>query len=62
MQEFDEGVTGERGVVGGFDHNRAASGDGGGDLVHDQIEWMIEGTDSHYDADGLFASEGQSLA
>ena len=53
VQYFDEAHAGQRGVQRWFDDGWAASGDGRANLVHDQIEGVIEGRESQHHANRI---------
>ena len=57
-QEFDEAQAGQRRVGGRLDDDRAAGGDGGPDLVHDQVERVVEGAHRDHHPDRLVLREG----
>ena len=59
VQELDEAQTGQRRVGGGLDDDRATGGDGGTDLVHDQVERVVEGADRDHHPDRLVLREGE---
>ena len=52
MQYVDEGEAGKRCFRRRFHDHRTACGNGGCDLVDNQVQRMIEGADGHHHADG----------
>ena len=58
VQERSEAQTGQRRIGGRLDDDRAAGRDGGSDLVHDQVERVVEGAHRHHHPDRLVLGEG----
>ncbi len=60
MEKLDETETGKGGVRCGFYNDRAAGGDGGKDLVDDEIHRVVERAICEDGADGFVGGEGEA--
>ena len=58
-ENLDESQAGERRRFGRFDHDRATGGDGRADLVHDQVERVIEGAERQHGTDRFESRHGE---
>jgi len=60
-QELDEFETDGGRIVSRFDDDRATAGNRRADLVHDEIERVVEGADRDHHTDGFASAEGNAV-